>query len=112
MYKRQTTFRTTVSPLGFPASLPFGLLGASHTTWSGLDLPLALTPIGMQGCDLHVSIDVSMQLRKVGITGSRAAWNLPIPNAVALLGQSLHQQAFVIDVNSATSNAGTMTIGY
>jgi len=104
-----TTFSTTVSPLGL-TSLPFGLLGVSNTAWSGLPLPLDLTLIGMQGCDIYVSVDVSMRL---AVSGSSATWDLPIPNTSNLLGQSLYQQAFVIDpLGSATSNAGTMTIGY
>ena len=103
-----TTFSTTVSPLSF-TSTPFGLLGGSNTTWRGLSLPLDLTLIGMQGCNLHVSVDVSMRLP---MAGGNATWDLPIPNMTALLGQTLYQQAFVIDLNSATSNAATMTIGY
>ena len=103
------TFSTTVSPLGL-TSLPFGLLGVSNTAWSGLPLPLDLTLIGMQGCVIYVSVDVSMRL---AVSGSSATWDLPIPHTSNLLGQSLYQQAFVIDpLGSATSNAGTATIGY
>ena len=100
-----TTFSTTVSPLG-STSTPFGILSTTK-----LGFPYPLSWIGMQGCSLYMRIDVSMQLP---VTGVSATWDLPIPNMINLLGQSpLYQQAFVLDpLGSATSNAGTMIIGY
>lgn len=102
-------FFTTVTPLG-SLSFPVGLLGASNTTWSGLSLPLELTPIGMPGCNIYVSVDLSMRL---SVSGNSATWNLPIPSRAVLLGESFYQQVFIIDPGgSAVSNAGTATIGF
>jgi len=91
---------------------PFVLLGASNELWGGVPLPLELGLIGMPGCWLQVSIDVSLPLPNHG------GWTglpLAIPFDYRLLGAGIFAQAFVLDPGAvpaaATSNAGLLVIG-
>jgi hypothetical protein len=57
------------------------IVGFSNQQWSGLNLPLDLTGIGMPGCHLYVSVD---QCRYATVSGSgpgqgRATVTLPVP---------------------------------
>jgi hypothetical protein len=95
-----------------PAGVPFGIVGASATTWGSFPLPLPLTAIGMTGCSLWVSFDVVVPLVNAG---GRASWSLPIPGSQHLLGASVHLQGGVLDPAAnprgvTLTNAGTATI--
>jgi len=107
------TFELDLRPI--PSSVlatPFVLLGASNELWGGVPLPLELGVIGMPGCWLQVSIDISLPLPNHG------GWTglpLPIPYDYRLLGAPLFTQAFVLDPGAtppaAVSNAGLLVIG-
>ncbi|MBK8096997.1 MAG: hypothetical protein IPK26_07815 [Planctomycetes bacterium] len=73
--------------------IPFGALGFDNTTWHGNPLPVSLTPLGFPGCSLWVQPEFSVGLSN---TNGVAAWLLPIPVDLDLLGVSLHQQAAVM----------------
>jgi hypothetical protein len=73
-----------------------------------------LTFLGMQGCELHASLDA---LLSYALTGSPTPFPVPIPNNVALAGFLLHAQAATLTpgVNTlgiATSNGLRITVGY
>ncbi len=96
-----------------PTALPFGVLGASRSSWLGIALPVDLTVLGAPGCSLLVSADQILALANVSGT---AQWQLPIPNLAALLGGTLFQQALVVDaganaLGASFSNATMATIG-
>ena len=99
-------------PLGM-LRIPFGLLGASKSTWNGLSLPFDLTAIGMAGCTLYTGAEVTVTLpASAGV----ATWNITIPPDVVLVGALVYQQAFVLDaganpLGATTSNAGELKIG-
>ena len=107
-------FRTTLSPL--PTGLfniPFVVVGASDTTWAGLNLPLDLGTFGMLGCHLSASAEVVFQVVRVS---SAATITLAVPYDPVLAGQRFYLQGLVTDAlaNSgglAWSNAGAATIG-
>lgn len=109
-----TTFPVRISNLstsGF--RVPFGLLGASKTTWSGFTLPLDLTGVGMPGCTLYTGGEVVVQLQA---SAGSATWGIAIPFDPALVGAKAFQQIVVIDPGAnalgfVTSNATELTIG-
>ncbi|GEM_PF-4601542 len=69
-------------------------LGVSRTSFAGAPLPLALDALGMKGCALRVSIDLSFPF--LATLGS-ARLRLPLPPWTSLLGRSLFFQALVAD---------------
>lgn len=98
-------FTTTITNLpSNPLSVPFGLLGFSDKMWGGVGLPLDLGLIGMDGCDLLVSIASSTVLQNVGGT---ATWSLPIPRLCSLISGAFFQQVLVLD---AAANAFGATV--
>ena len=90
------TFRATLSNIGPSPNvhLPFWLLGDSRTSWGSLTLPLDLTGLGMPGCALHASPQLT--LLSANLAG-QAALALPIPNFASLLGATLYAQGGVTD---------------
>ena len=91
---------------------PFVLIGASNEQWSGVPLPLELGLIGLPGCWLQVSIDVSLPLPNYG------GWTtlpLAIPYDYRLLGVPFFVQGLVIDPGgippAIVSNAGLCLLG-
>jgi len=102
---------------GLPTNaLLVGIMGFSRTSWNGLSLPSSLAPLGMPGCQLLVSADLTMALADRP-TPNTARWTTPVPYLPALLGVDLHQQVLVHDpaANAAgmtTSNASQATIGW
>ena len=90
------TFRATLSNIGPSPNvhLPFWLLGDSRTSWGSLTLPLDLTGLGMPGCALHASPQLT--LLSPNLAG-QAALALPIPNFASLLGATLYAQGGVTD---------------
>lgn len=98
-------------------NLPFNLglmiTGASNSFSTLGPLPIDMTPIGLPGCNLRVSLDFMTTL--VG-GGSSASYLLPIPNSAQLLGAQLFQQPFAFDpplnaFGGSLGDAATMQIG-
>ncbi len=93
--------------------VPFGILGASNSSWGTFTLPLDLGFAGMQGCSLHVSLDVIAPLT----AGSGSAlWSIPIPAETLFVGQRFFQQVLVLDPGAnvlgiTLANAGEARIG-
>ena len=97
-------------PVGRPAAL---LFGTSNTVWNGTPLPFDLTPIGMPGCQLLVSADVTLPLTN---NAGSATWSIALPSNPWLVGRQFVNQAFVSDPTAnplgfTTSNAGAAVIG-
>ena len=89
-----------------------GVIGLSKSKWQSIPLPYSLSALGMPGCTLYVSIDVSMPLANTGI----AKWSIPLPRAAHLIGWRFYQQAVVVDLLANTagvtvSNAGEGVVG-
>lgn len=107
---------TWVQIAGLPAgatNVPFGILGASRSTWACFALPLSLASIGAPGCDVLVRVDVAVPLTNLG--GS-ATWDVPIPGDVALAGAEVFVQAAVLDrlanaLGLTVSNGGAARLG-
>ena len=74
-------------------------LGASNTEWNTVSLPLDLGILGMTGCELLVSPDLSL---RSSATGGKSAANLPIPNDPLLRGANVYAQWFCLDPGSNT----------
>jgi hypothetical protein len=88
-------------------------LGTSHQQWHGQPLPLDLTALGMPGCSLLASADVSLI---VAAAAGRATCSLPVPATTALTGAALFAQCFALDVTAnafgaVVSNAGRAVLG-
>ncbi|MBK8096898.1 MAG: hypothetical protein IPK26_07315 [Planctomycetes bacterium] len=106
------TLSTEVTNL--PYSGGFLVVGWSNTTAGAVLLPLVLTPYGMPGCHLRISLDSVYPLAG---SAQRARQELPVPNLAALVGCVLYQQAFATDpaANAAgltASNAVRITVGH
>ena len=69
-------------------------LDDSRTSWGSLTLPLDLTGLGMPGCALHASPQLTLLLANLA---GQAAMALPIPNFASLLGATLYAQGGVTD---------------
>lgn len=102
-----------VNVTNIPQMIGLMITGVSDTV-SGLGpLPVDLTVVGMPGCSLRTSIDLTDTL----FTGqTTAAWSLAIPNQASLLGATFHQQAFVFNTvlnpfGGAMSDAAHWQIG-
>lgn len=77
-----------------PASLAFVTTGFSDTTVGSQPLPLDLGALGMPGCLLRCSPEVTML---VSGAGNLAQFSLPIPNVAGMRGLGFFQQALAID---------------
>ena len=82
-----TTFEQLVSGAG-GATPVLGVIGYSDSQWEQLALPLDLTAIGMTGCMLLTSLDLTNAL-------TSASWPLPVPNHPGLVGHTVFTQALV-----------------
>ncbi|MFQ5505542.1 MAG: hypothetical protein ACE5F1_12195, partial [Planctomycetota bacterium] len=89
-------------------------IGASDKKYLSLTLPFDLTPLGMTGCTLLASIDIT----KGAATDAKgnAAVKLPIPNDTALVGAKTFHQYLILDpkANSAGfawTAGGALTVG-
>ncbi len=96
--------------------LPSSAIALGITGWGTLATPLAqLFPQGVPGCDLLVSPDFSQVVFPVaGIAPTRVV----LPAAAVLVGQVLHHQVIVIELDAAlaihaitSSNGLALTIG-
>ncbi len=72
-------------------------LGASNTRWDSTSLPLDLAILGMTGCELLVSPDLSL---RGSATGGKSVASLPIPNDPRLRGANVYAQWFCLDPGS------------
>ena len=99
-------FRTQVASLPQTAGGVFFLLGLGQTP------PVSLAPFGLPGCDTWVTLDESVFMPVVAGTATRT---LTVPNATALAGLHVFEQAAVIDAaapgGAALSNAGEIVLG-
>ncbi len=98
--------------------LPLGValvaFGTSTTSFGGLPLPFDLGPIGMPGCALRTSPDVTSLLSSAGSSGT-ISWN--IPYSPSHFGFRFYNQAFVLDPSAnaggfSVSNAAAGQLGY
>ena len=85
------TYVIDVAPL--PANLALLIAGFGDQQHGTIRLPLDLTPLGMPGCQLHITPETTVLL--AGANG-RATASLQVPNTASLLGQHLFQQAIVL----------------
>ncbi len=92
-----------------PGQSAWLILGTSSTTYAGLPLPLDLGPIGLPGCDLSVSADMTLPVTTTGVNGiGRAVVPLAIPNDSGLRGAVFHAQWLVLG-RGGVGSAGTTT---
>ncbi|MCB9888959.1 MAG: SUMF1/EgtB/PvdO family nonheme iron enzyme [Planctomycetes bacterium] len=89
-----------------PLSAALLFTGFSRTSSALGTLPVALSPYGMPGCQLHVSLDVPTLL--VGTQG-RADFTMAIPWAPSLVGVQFFQQALVYDPLAGNSLKAVMS---
>lgn len=96
-----------------PTAAAFGVLGRSRTLFGAIPLPFDLGVIGMTGCDLLVSLELSTPVPTVNGFG---AWLVSVPNNPELAGEQLFVQGIVVDLAAnplglTVTNAGEGTIG-
>ena len=106
------TFRLELSSLP-PGRSTLVWLGTSKTRFGFLKLPLDLGPVGLPGCALHVSADLTFPVLNWNGT---AALRLDVPDDASLLGASFFNQALAADpganaFGAVVSNAGEGRIG-
>jgi hypothetical protein len=82
---------TNLAPSSALASL---VIGFSDRAWAGVPLPYSLRSVGMPGCDLWTSAELSGVM---GLAGGTARLRLPIPNQPGLLGLEFFQQSVVAE---------------
>ena len=87
-------------------SLPFQqpsflVLGTSRTTFAGAPLPLSLGIVGMTGCQLFVSTDLTLP---TVTSGSNASLTLNTPPQAWLIGGWFWMQGFVVEVGGNAAN--------
>lgn len=87
------SFALTVEPVPTNAPVLFAI-GFSRSTVAGVPLPLPLDGLGMPGCTLFASLDLSGLTTAVG---SRATQSLTVPADPSLRGASFYCQAGVAD---------------
>lgn len=96
-----------------PVNATFMILGFSRTSSVFGPLPLDLGPFGAPGCLARISPDAALLV--LG-TGNTATWNLPIPNAAALLCVQFLTQGLALDpaanaLGAVVSDAAAGIIG-
>lgn len=90
-----------VTVFDMPHGLGIQILGFQPVLPS---LPLAL--VGMPGCGLSVTIDMTFPL--VG-SGNQAVWSLAIPDDPQLVGLPFHNQVLVLDANAPNTFGAVMS---
>ncbi|MCA8975303.1 MAG: PKD domain-containing protein [Planctomycetes bacterium] len=106
-----TTLTVTVDNM--PVSAGIMVTGFSNSAWALGALPYDLSGFGATGCFLRVSTDSNLFI--AGASNS-ATWSLVIPNAAALSGTLMYQQAIVLDptangAGAVGSNASALLFG-
>ena len=76
-----------------PLALVFAALGYSDQAWSGVPLPIDLTPLGFTSCLLRIEPAVLEPLANVA---GVANWSIPVPNNAALDGVPFFLQGLVL----------------
>jgi hypothetical protein len=89
------------------------LIGYGNTDWLSLPLPLDLGLLGINGCALQTSIDLSLQLPNVAGSASLVA---PVPPFASTLYAQIWLQALLFDAQApngiaAVSNAAHCVVG-
>lgn len=107
------TMQITNLPVSIFA-VPFGAVGFSNQTFGGAPLPAPLDVIGATGCTLYVSIDQEFVLTNQSGT---AAWNIPVPFDLSLIGLDAYVQGAVLvpgfnAANLVVANAGHVVVGW
>jgi len=102
-----------VNVTNMPIGLGLMVTGTSNQISTLGFLPFDLSGLGITGCMLYTSIDLTDGLIAFGPT---ASWSLSIPNQATLLGTKFYQQAFVFDpglnaFGGAMSDAAEWQIG-
>ena len=100
------------SPVVTPAVM---LVGFQDDTFMGVPLPLPLDAVGLPGCVLYHSTDVSIPL-VVAQGSAQGSWTLSIPNQAGLLGQEYFLQGAHLEFApvgpwAALSNAIGLRVG-
>lgn len=95
------------------SGIPVGEPGAIFASSLGPSAPVDLGVVGMPGCELLVTPDVTEFRAAIG---NAATWTLSIPNDPVLAGVPFYQQAFVFDSLANTlglvaSNGMLATLG-
>lgn len=90
------------------------ILGGSNTIYAGLQLPVALDPLGAPGCTLHASMDAT--LPAVTNTSGVGTVTVPVPNQASMTGSIFYAQAALADVFAnqlglVTSRSASASIG-
>lgn len=98
---RGAVFECEVTRTG-NASAVVLLTGASDTAWAGTPLPLSLSSLGMVGCQLRVSLDLTLPL---AVRSGAARLPSLIPPTIAR-GTVLHQQALTLDASASNGIGG------
>jgi hypothetical protein len=65
-------------------------VGASRTKYLGFPLPLGLDFLGMKGCYLHTSFDVSFGFP---VSNGAGSFSINVPNSPALLKSKAYLQS-------------------
>lgn len=90
-------------PLNAPLFLAIGL---SNAAWGTAALPLDLTVLGMNGCDLLISPDLLLFAPPQAATAVTVP--IALPNDALLAGQTIYVQAMVLDA-AANPFGATLT---
>ncbi|MCA8975537.1 MAG: PKD domain-containing protein [Planctomycetes bacterium] len=103
----------TVTANNLPVNAAIMMTGFSHSAWALGALPYDLTGFNAPGCWLRVSPDSNLFIAGAG---NSANWTLSIPNAGALSGSMMFQQAIVLDptangAGAVGSNAAALLFG-
>jgi hypothetical protein len=96
-----------------PTALPFLLIGYGNESWLTLPLPLDLGLLGINGCALETSIDLSLALPNIAGSATLVA---PVPPFSATLNAQIWLQALMFDATApngiaAVSNAAHCVVG-
>jgi hypothetical protein len=96
-----------------PSQLGLMVTGTSGSSSTLGPLPFDLSVVGMPGCFLRSSLDITDALFTFGST---ASWSLNIPNQGGILGLNFWQQAFVFSpglnaFGGAMSNGAQFQVG-
>lgn len=85
-----------------PFNMPsFIAVGFSQTTYQGVPLPLPLGFLGMTGCQLLGSADLTVSTT---VSGANATWSFVVPQQPSLAGAQLFLQGFAFELGGNPAN--------
>jgi PKD repeat protein len=101
---------------GMPLGIGLMIIGLSNQTGPFGPLPLDLTFLGMPGCPLHVSLDVTATVIGTSAGGTAGTFGLSFPALPANAGFQLYMQGLTIDpllnaFGAASSDAVALVTG-